>query len=297
MRHNYTYVAFGTLENMADRTNNNYLFAGEQWDQNLEEYYLRQRYYDSWIGRFASGDWFEGSLYTPESLHNYLYASNKPVSYVDPSGNFSILNVASVVVISYILYESVVPLPAHAPGISRAANGDFSDPLSPERGFVDAASIALTISSLGLLAQQRITRSIISASPEELAGSIRSVNPGYPSRGRTNNCINCSVATDSMLAGRPASALPGDITPIKVLEEIYGSRFVHMASREAIEESLKTSGSGSRAIIFGYRGMPGQPNHVFNAVNQRGTIRFLDGQTGRPADFTPYQGLYMLKTN
>ena len=38
--------------------------------------------------------------------------------------------------------------------------------------------------------------------------SIKNVNPGYPEKGRTNNCANCAIAADSTLAGRPASALP-----------------------------------------------------------------------------------------
>ncbi|MCY6493927.1 toxin glutamine deamidase domain-containing protein [Leptolyngbya sp. GGD] len=142
-----------------------------------------------------------------------------------------------------------------------------------------------------------MTRSVIAAAPDELAGSIRGVNPGFPAAGRNNNCVNCSIATDSMLAGRPASALPGNVTPVKVLEEFYGSKFIFMQSSEAIEESLKAAGPGSRAIIYGDRAMPGQVNHVFNAVNQKGVIRFLDGQTGQPADLVPYKYVWMLRTN
>lgn len=50
------------------------------------------------------------------------------------------------------------------------------------------------------------------------AGAIRCVNPG---RG-TKNCVNCVVATDAILAGRPASALPGGPYEIDVLERIFG---------------------------------------------------------------------------
>jgi RHS repeat-associated protein len=272
---------------------NYYLFAGEQQDNNLDQYYLRQRYYETGIGRFTSEDAFKGWLDKPDSLHNYNYASDNPVSYVDPSGYFSILDVAASTIISYILYEAFVPHAAQVPTFGE----DFSDPLAPQRTFVDRSLIALSVLSLGLLAQQSITRSIITATPEELAGSIRSVNPGFPSPGRNNNCVNCSMATDATLAGRPASALSGNVTPVRVLEEYFGSKFVRMASREAIEEALRAGGSGSRAIIYGDRGVIGQVNHVFNAVNQKGTIRFLDGQTGKPADFTPYQNVYMMRTN
>ncbi|NJM23494.1 MAG: hypothetical protein HC907_35120, partial [Richelia sp. SM1_7_0] len=35
-------------------TNNSYRYAGEQYDENLDGYYLRQRYYNPSIGRFVS---------------------------------------------------------------------------------------------------------------------------------------------------------------------------------------------------------------------------------------------------
>lgn len=49
----------------------------------------------------------------------------------------------------------------------------------------------------------------------DVAGSIRNVNP----TGGTMNCVNCAIATDATLAGRPASALPGSATSIGVLEQ------------------------------------------------------------------------------
>ena len=109
------------------------------------------------------------------------------------------------------------------------------------------------------------------------AGSIRNVNP---LRG-TQNCINCSIATNATLVGRPASALAGSPTSINVLEKTFGGTFGAAISRSGIESSLLSAGNGARGIVFGSRGS--QVGHVFNVVNQRGTIRFLDGQTGRAA--------------
>lgn len=37
--------------------------------------------------------------------------------------------------------------------------------------------------------------------------------------------------------------------------------------------------------------------HVFSAVNQRGVVRFLDGQIGGPASFDGYSGFKFLWTN
>ena len=48
--------------------------------------------------------------------------------------------------------------------------------------------------------------------------------------------------------------------------------------------ALADMGPGGRGIIYGGRG-PGQAGHVFNGVNQKGTIRFLDGQSSGTANF------------
>jgi RHS repeat-associated protein len=74
---------------------NNYLYAGEQYDSNLSEYYLRSRYYDAAIGRFTRNDTFEGFQDNPISLHKYLYANGNPVNGRDPSG-FSDTSLAEV---------------------------------------------------------------------------------------------------------------------------------------------------------------------------------------------------------
>lgn len=133
----------------------------------------------------------------------------------------------------------------------------------------------------------------------ENAGSIKNVNPGYPEPGRTHNCVNCSVATDATLAGNPASALPvnhNNGIPLAVLENQYGTKFKYISSSESITQQMSSAGSGSRGIVFGSYG-PGQPGHVFNVVNQNGTVRFLDGQTGKSADLSQFKSFQLLRTN
>lgn len=131
------------------------------------------------------------------------------------------------------------------------------------------------------------------------AGSIKNVNPGYPEAGRTHNCVNCSIATDATLAGNPASALPISHTkgvPLSVLERKFGSKFGPIAAPEDIALQMEKSGNGARGIVFGSYG-PGQPGHVFNVVNQNGVVRFLDGQTGKPASIGDFKTLQLLRTN
>lgn len=57
--------------------------------------------------------------------------------------------------------------------------------------------------------------------PNSTAGSIRNVNP----TGSGTNCVNCVVATDATLTGRPASALPSGPQPISALQDVFGGTF------------------------------------------------------------------------
>ncbi|WP_080748346.1 toxin glutamine deamidase domain-containing protein [Pseudomonas chlororaphis] len=134
---------------------------------------------------------------------------------------------------------------------------------------------------------------------DQTAGSIKNVNPGYPEAGRTHNCVNCSIATDATLAGNPASALPINHTkgvPLSVLEKQFSSKFGPITAPENIAQQMASSGNGARGIVFGSYG-PGQPGHVFNVVNQNGVVRFLDGQTGKPANLSNFKKLQLLRTN
>jgi len=82
----YDYDAFGNLIHQTGTTPNNYLFAGEQFDPDLNLYYNRARYLNVSTGRFWSMDSFEGNQLAPASLHKYLYSSADPVDRVDPEG-------------------------------------------------------------------------------------------------------------------------------------------------------------------------------------------------------------------
>ena len=87
----YDYDAYGNLTRKVGDAENNYLFAGEQFDDAVDGYYLRARYYDPNTGRFASVDPFEGYNNQPITLHDYLYAGVNPVNAIDPSGETTIV--------------------------------------------------------------------------------------------------------------------------------------------------------------------------------------------------------------
>ena len=82
----YDYDAFGNLIHSTGSTPNNFLFAGEQYDPDLNLYYNRARYLNTSTGRFWTMDTFEGYEDDPPSLHKYLYAESDAVDNVDHCG-------------------------------------------------------------------------------------------------------------------------------------------------------------------------------------------------------------------
>ena len=99
----YDYDAYGNLLNSSGSTENNYLYRGEQYDQELGMQYLRQRYYDTSVGRFASVDPFSGLVELPMSRHRYMYGNANPITYIDPSGEFSLSSLATAQAMQNVL--------------------------------------------------------------------------------------------------------------------------------------------------------------------------------------------------
>jgi RHS repeat-associated protein len=99
----YAYDAFGTLIERTGTTDNNYLYAGEQFDSDLGFYYNRARYLNVNTGRFMSMDSHEGGSSDPSSLHKYTYGNNNPANRLDPSGNFSISETLTAIGVDGIL--------------------------------------------------------------------------------------------------------------------------------------------------------------------------------------------------
>jgi RHS repeat-associated protein len=91
----YDYVAFGELLNESGTTENSYRYTGEQFDNSLDQYYLRARYYNQGVGRFTQMDTWMGNDSDPITLHKYLYGDVDPGNMVDPSGNLSLLGHAA----------------------------------------------------------------------------------------------------------------------------------------------------------------------------------------------------------
>src|SRR5690554_1896977 len=99
----YSYYGFGDALSSSGSTENSFRYVGEELNGFTNLYNLRARWYNQGNGRFVSSDPFAGWITKPVSLHKYQYANNSPVSFVDPSGNFTLTSVMAAVAISNIL--------------------------------------------------------------------------------------------------------------------------------------------------------------------------------------------------
>jgi RHS repeat-associated protein len=306
-----TYDSYG---NITHQTNPSVTFrfgyTGREWDGETGQYYYRARYYDARVGRFLSTDPIG---FAAGDANLYRYVGNSPTNATDPSGEIAWVPIILGGVIIPIVASMIVPQPVQAP----THKCDFT-PMRPwwHEAAVET-SLSLGISGFSALGKagvkglagllddagragagliDDIGRGLVGRPPSRITpGSIGKINPGYRViPGRTTNCANCAIATDAMLAGRAAQALPGIETPTKVLENLFRSKFMK-ASQGRIISEFENAGSGARGIVLGV--YDNGRSHVFNVVNQKGVVRFLDGQTGVPANFSGFKQTYVMPTH
>ena len=82
------YNSFGGITSETDSTKTpHYTFTGREWDNDVDLYYYRARWYDAQTGRFTSEDpiGFEA-----EDSNLSRYVNNSPANFTDPSGNILI---------------------------------------------------------------------------------------------------------------------------------------------------------------------------------------------------------------
>jgi len=89
----YLYSPFGEVIHQAGTGSlgapgvaNSYLFAGERLNSDSGLYYLRARWMDPRVGRFAGIDPHPAFISRPVTLNDYVYAADDPVNNTDPSG-------------------------------------------------------------------------------------------------------------------------------------------------------------------------------------------------------------------
>jgi RHS repeat-associated protein len=97
---NYHYDGYGKALNFDPaQAATQLLYCGEMYDSQIDQYNLRRRWYNPANGRFNTMDPFAGSNRDPQSLHKYLYAHCNPINNVDPTGQFSLMEMVAVSII------------------------------------------------------------------------------------------------------------------------------------------------------------------------------------------------------
>jgi len=87
VKNEYDYDAFGARVDVNGNSGNRkYGFTGEEYDADTGLLYLRARYYDPYLGRFISADFYLGRLAEPVTQNRYIYVFNNPLRWVDPTG-------------------------------------------------------------------------------------------------------------------------------------------------------------------------------------------------------------------
>ena len=82
----YTYDAFGVEESIDSSDANPFRYCGEYYDSEIEQIYLRARYYDPSLGRFTQSD-----PAMEDGYNWYVYCANNPLLNVDPSGEMYVI--------------------------------------------------------------------------------------------------------------------------------------------------------------------------------------------------------------
>jgi RHS repeat-associated protein len=80
------YHPFGTVRYTEGANPTDFGFAGQRHD-GTGLVFMRARYYDPLLARFASADTIVPEPGNPQGLNRFAYVGNNPVRYVDPSGH------------------------------------------------------------------------------------------------------------------------------------------------------------------------------------------------------------------
>jgi RHS repeat-associated protein len=88
------YYPFGGIRNLdgAPVVDTDVGFTGQRLDASTGLMFYQARYYDPLTARFISADTIVPDPGNPQDFNRYTYVRNNPLGYVDPSGNFPILD-------------------------------------------------------------------------------------------------------------------------------------------------------------------------------------------------------------
>lgn len=87
--HNYQYDPYGGVEHQNGNftaPHNEYTLTGKETDGHTNLVYFGARHYDPEVGVWLTQDVYRGQLYTPMSLHRYLFVYQSPNNFTDAYG-------------------------------------------------------------------------------------------------------------------------------------------------------------------------------------------------------------------
>ncbi len=115
------------------------------------------------------------------------------------------------------------------------------------------------------------------------------INPDRAAPGRDNNCGDCTRAAELTWRGEPSisAALADPLAPGELIGrmEQWAGAELRSTDSPGIEADLRRAGKGSSALVLVEWDQGGA--HWFNAVNDAGRLRVVDGQTGTTEDWPP----------
>jgi hypothetical protein len=127
--------------------------------------------------------------------------------------------------------------------------------------------------------------------PERWARAVNA-DEGLP--GRDSNCGECARAVHSTWHGRPATAAAmadpdsGGESPARMAE--WAGREPEPVTLAQVAVRLTELGPGSSAVVGCEWSPAGSGGHWFNAVNDAGTLKAADGQSGKVETWPPSAG-------
>jgi hypothetical protein len=161
--------------------------------------------------------------------------------------------------------------------------------LDPDRIESFDQEIALLILSRGRSAAPMVERAAAREVGSTRGFPLTEINP----RGGTRNCVNCALALDSTLGGSRASALLGQAVPLNQVPGVFGKAAFDGVSGSLSGVRSAFGSAGSRGVVVGTGPNGG---HAFNVINERGVVKFLDGQSGLPVTTDGFTRFYYLRT-
>jgi RHS repeat-associated protein len=148
------------------------LYTGEYYDNDMTQYNLRARWYDTLNGRFNQMDSFAGNNHDPQSLHKYLYCHANPVNNIDPSGNFTLGEVFTVQKITAVLIGALAPAIITAYESAKAGLGWGEILRNTAIAYVLAVGFGMLMIAVGPYAIRTIT-SLLTRIPGVTAGMVK----------------------------------------------------------------------------------------------------------------------------